>query len=258
MDVQSLTLLGWLAIGGVFLFAGLVHGTLGMGFPMLATPLLAIAIDMRSAILLTLLPTITVNLISILRGGRWSESIGRHWPLAVVIPLGTAIGTWLLIIGDPAPFGLLLAAIILLHLLGDRVNSLSFSWVTTHPGTGYLVFGFASGLASGTVNIMVPLLIIFALQVGMTPLIMVQVFNLCFLVGKVVQTLVFSYSGIVSSAQLVSTLPFAGISAVALVMGMLIRERVDARTYRNWLHKVLVLMVIILTAQFIWWMIDSP
>ena len=91
MDAESLSLLIWLAASAIFLFAGLAHGTLGLGFPMLATPMLAIMIDIRSAILLTLLPTIFVNLISILRGGRWSDSIGRYWPLTVMIPLGTLI-----------------------------------------------------------------------------------------------------------------------------------------------------------------------
>ena len=47
------------------LFAGLVHGTLGLGFPMVATPMLATMMDVRSAILVTLLPTMAVNIASI-------------------------------------------------------------------------------------------------------------------------------------------------------------------------------------------------
>ena len=39
-----------LAVVCVILFAGLVHGTLGLGFPMVATPLLATMMDVRSAI----------------------------------------------------------------------------------------------------------------------------------------------------------------------------------------------------------------
>ncbi len=250
LDPESLSILAWLAAGAIFLLAGLVHGALGLGFPMLATPLLAIMIDIRSAILLTLLPTITVNLISILRGGRWSESIGRYWPLAVLIPVGAVTGTWVLVSVDPAPLRLLLAAVILLHLFRDRLRGLNLDWVRSHTWTAYLVFGLTAGFSAGTVNVMVPLLIIFALQVGMTPLAMVQVFNLCFLAGKTAQVGAFAYSGVSILPLLAGTLPFAAIAAVALMFGMRIKERVDAETYRGWLHGVLVVMVVVLVAQY--------
>lgn len=250
MDAESLSLVTWLAASAIFLFAGLAHGTLGLGFPMLATPMLAIMIDIRSAILLTLLPTIVVNLISILRGGRWSDSIGRYWPLTVMIPLGTLVGTWLLVKTDPAPFRLLLAAIILLHLLGERLKGIRMEWVGARPWLAYLVFGLAAGLSAGTVNVMVPLLIIFALRMGMAPLAMVQVFNLCFLAGKTAQVGAFSFAGLLTPALLISTLPFAGIAAAALLLGMRLRERVDAEIYRGWLRIVLWAMVVVLATQY--------
>jgi len=42
----------------VMLFAGQAHGMPGLGLPMMATPILAILFDVRSAIRLTLLPTV--------------------------------------------------------------------------------------------------------------------------------------------------------------------------------------------------------
>jgi len=251
VEPEFLTLAGWLGVGAVFLFAGLVHGTLGLGFPMLATPLLAVAFDIRIAILLTLLPTVTVNIISILRGGQWAESIGRHWPLVIMIPAGTIAGTWLLISADPSPFRLLLAAIILPYLFKDRLSALKLDWIKSHRVIAYLIFGLAAGFSAGTVNVMVPLLIIVALQVGMTPLVMVQVFNLCFLTGKTVQMGVFGFSGFMTPALLISTLPFAALSAIALLGGTRVRERVDTETYRKWLHGVLVVMVVVLTGQYL-------
>ena len=241
----------WLAAGVIFLLAGLAHGILGLGFPMLATPLLAVMLDVRAAILLTLLPTITVNLISILRGGHWAESIGRHWPLALMIPLGSVAGTWLLVEIDPSPLRLLLAGIILLHLLGDKLGGIRMGWVHTQRASAYLLFGLAAGLAAGTVNVMVPLLIIFALQVGMSKLAMVQVFNLCFLAGKTAQVAAFSLAGVDIVAILAATLPFAAVAAVALAVGMKVRDRVSGKSYRTWLRRVLWVMVLVLTLQFI-------
>lgn len=251
MDPLDLELTVWLAIAAVFLLAGLAHGILGLGFPMLATPLIAILFDVRSAILLTLLPTIGVNLVSILRGGRWSESIGRYWPLALMIPLGALMGTWLLISVDPDPFRLLLAGIILLHLFNDRLRAIRMDWIRTRTWLAYLLFGLAAGISAGTVNVMVPLLIIFALEVGMSKLAMVQVFNLCFLAGKVAQVGAFSFAGVLSLELLGATLPFAAVALAALLVGMRIRDRVEAETYRRWLRRVLWAMVLILAGQYL-------
>ena len=80
--------------------------TLGIGFPMVATPLIALVTDVKTAILLTLVPTLIVNVLSIARGGRWSESLGLHWPLAVYTLIGSILGARLLIVADPEPLTL--------------------------------------------------------------------------------------------------------------------------------------------------------
>ena len=53
---ESTSALPLIVVAAITLFAGAVHGTLGLGFPMTATPLRALLVDVRSAILITLLP----------------------------------------------------------------------------------------------------------------------------------------------------------------------------------------------------------
>lgn len=251
MEPALLDTATWIAAGIIVLLAGLGHGVLGLGFPLLATPLLAIFLDIRSAVLITLLPTVTVNLLSIARGGRWSESIGRYWPLALMIPFGSFFGTQVLIAVDPSPLRLLLAALILLHLVKDRLRGTQLRWVHDHPRTAYLAFGFAAGFLAGTVNVMVPLLIIYALGIGMSPLVTVQVFNLCFLTGKLAQIGTFGLAGMLSAELVAATLPLAALAAAALLLGMRVRDRVDGATYRGWLRKALAVMALILVAQYL-------
>lgn len=64
-----------LAAGSVVLLAGFVHGTIGLGFPMIATPLLALLTDVETAILITLIPTTLINIISIIPAGNWIAAI---------------------------------------------------------------------------------------------------------------------------------------------------------------------------------------
>jgi len=236
----------------VFL-AGLVHGTLGFGFPMVATPLLALVTDVRSAILLTLLPTLAVNIPSILRGGRWSESIGRHWPLAVYIMLGSVIGTKVLIVSDPSPFRLLLAAMIVLYLLPKQSGAVAgpLGVLVERRQLGYALFGLAAGFLAGTVNVMVPLLIIFTLELGLAMTAMVQLFNLCFLSGKVAQLGTFGVTGVIDASLLVETLPLIVAAGGALWLGMRLRERIEAVTYRRWLRRTLAVVAVLLCVQFL-------
>ena len=248
--IEHLSIVTLVLLAGIFLFAGLVHGTLGLGFPMMATPLLAMMTDVRSAILITLLPTIAVNIVSILKGGRWRESIGKYWPLAIYVCVGSMLGTVLLIVTDPAAFKLLLAAIILLYLNIERLQGIQFRWIKTHPPLALIPFGLVAGFSAGTVNVMVPILIILFLELEVTPTAMVQVFNMSFFTGKITQVAVFTYTGTLTGDILLVTAPFAMVGIVALVAGMTIRAKVAANTYRSWMKKVLWIVAFVLVGQF--------
>ena len=234
----------------VFL-AGLVHGTLGFGFPMVATPMLALVTDVRSAIILTLLPTLAVNIPSILHGGRWSESIGRHWPLALYIVLGSVIGTNVLIVSDPGPFRLLLAAMIVLYLVPQRPGGTALHLLVERRQLGYALFGLAAGFLAGTVNVMVPLLIIFTLELGLATTAMVQLFNLCFLSGKVAQLCTFVVTWVIDATLLVETLPLIVAAGASLWLGMRLRARIEAATYKRWLRGTLAIVAVLLCGQFL-------
>lgn len=232
------------------LAAGLVHGTLGLGFPLVATPLLALAFDVRSAIIATLLPTVAVNIASVLRGGRWSESIGQFWPLAAWAVVGSLLGTQVLILSDPAPFKLLLAALVLLYLGAARFGSLRMHWTHEHRTVSMFVFGLIAGLAAGTTNVMVPILIIYTLELGLAPTVMVQTFNLCFLAGKLAQIIVFGLSGLLTVNLVLTTLPLAAAALVALFAGIAIRDKIPAGTYRVIVKRVLFGLALILIGQY--------
>ncbi|HEY5790271.1 MAG TPA: sulfite exporter TauE/SafE family protein [Gammaproteobacteria bacterium] len=251
-EIETLSLAALATAALIVFLAGLTHGTLGFGFPMVATPLLALQTDVRSAILLTLLPTVAVNVPSILHGGNWREGIGEHWPLVVYIPLGTVLGTHWLIAIDPAPFKLLLAAMIVLYLLQPRLGPGGgwLGWLHRHRALAYALFGLSAGVLAGTVNVMVPLLIIFTLELGLTTLATVQLFNLCFLTGKLVQLAAFGVAGLLVPALLGNGALLALVGIGALYLGMRLRARIDAAGYRRWLRRALAAIAVLLVLQF--------
>ena len=240
-----------LLVVAVMLTAGLVHGTLGLGFPLVATPLLTLLMDVRSAILITLVPTMAVNIVSIVRGGSWKSSIGVYWPLVLYVPLATLLGTVLLFSTDPAPFRLVLAAIILFYLNQHRLRGDATAWISRRPTLATAVFGAAAGFFAGTVNVMVPVLIIYCLEMQMQRTVMVQVLNLCFLTGKFSQAIVLTGMGTFSLATLGASLPLAAAALAALLVGERVRSRVNADTYRRWIRGILLIIALLLIFQYL-------
>ena len=247
---DDFTLLNWTLLALIILVAGLVHGTLGIGFPLIATPLIAMMTDVRSAMVMLLLPTLCNNLANTVRGGNWDRSIGRFWPLALWGAAGSVLGTRLLVVTDPAPYRLVLAGAILLYLNVHRFG-MRMAWIRRRPGLAVAVFGLAGGMLAGTVNVMLPALVIFALEMGLAPTAMIQTFNFCFLFGKIAQGIVFAVSGILTLSSLAATLPLAAAGLIALAVGMTFRDRLDDQTYRGWLRRVLFLLSLLLIVQYL-------
>ncbi|MFH1980266.1 MAG: sulfite exporter TauE/SafE family protein [Pseudomonadota bacterium] len=246
---EATTLFTALAYAGIISFAAGVHGTIGIGFPLIATPLLALVTDVRTAILMLVLPTMVINVANILKGGRWARSIAVYWPLAVYGMIGSAIGTRLLVVVSPEVFRPLLAAMLVLYLNAERLG-VGFSWVHRHPRIAVAVFGLAAGVLGGTVNVMLPALIIFALEVRMAKTVMIQVFNFCFLFGKLTQGAVFAGAGLMTAEVLSASAPLAALGLLAMLAGMRIRDKIPTETYRQWLRRLLTVLAVLLMVQF--------
>ncbi len=237
-----------LAIVAVILFSGLVHGTLGLGFPMVATPLLATMMDVRSAILITLLPTMAVNMASIVNSKSSISSARRFLPLVGFALVGSVIGSSILAVVDPAPFRAVLAALILLYLW----DNLRFSrdWLENHALAAMAMFGIAAGFAAGTTNVMVAVLIIYFLSLQTPRATMVPALNACFFIGKASQIVVLAVAGLVSIGLVLETLPLALAAVAALALGQRLQPRIEIETYQKILRKLLLVLALILIWQF--------
>lgn len=241
-----------LAIPAIFI-AGLVHGTFGIGFPMVATPLLALFTDVLTAVIITLIPTIAVNLAMIYQGGfqRFKE-IREHLLVIPFALLGTIAGTFLLLWLDPRPFLLLLAFAIVLYLNQDRLKGLNLEWIQTHKTLAYMLFGLVAGIMAGTVNVMLPVLIILFLELRIAAASMVVLFNLNFLTGKATQSLIFLNQNIEGLEPfMLMTLWLIPVALLALYLGSQLRKRISSERYLGILRGVLWLMSGILGVRFV-------
>ena len=249
-SLLTFDLLPLVAIFAIMLFAGLVHGTLGLGFPMVATPLLATMMDVRAAILVTLIPTLAVNILSIVSAEASRQSLLKFSPLLVFTLIGSIIGAGIIAMVDPAPFRIALAMLIFLYLGSSRIAQLSPQWLQDNRMFAMAGFGVAAGVAGGTTNVMVAILIIYFIAINCNRSVMVPVLNSCFFIGKASQIVILSFAGFFSLSLALETLPLAITAVSALLIGKKLQHKIKLEIYQMLLRRLLLILAIVLIVQF--------
>ena len=82
-----------IAVGIALLLAAYVKGTTGMGFPLIATPMVALLLDIRTAVVILIIPNILMDLTQIVRGGLSARVFRRFTWLFVLTVVGVFLGT---------------------------------------------------------------------------------------------------------------------------------------------------------------------
>ena len=243
-----LALVIWIAL--VLAFAGVVQGALGLGFPMVATPMIAVLTDMRTAVILVLLPCVAATVTNVVRSGPLLPTLRRFWFMPLCMLAGAAVGARLFVAYPAFPYSLLLAGVIMLYLYLDHMGQAQWPIIARHPALFGVLFGLIAGLSEGTANIAAPPLLMYLFSLRVDRMAFVQVLNLCFSVGKPTQLVVLTIEGGVTLTQWVATLPFAAIATATTLVGIQSRERIDAATYRRWLLRLLFVIALVLVMQY--------
>ena len=237
-------------VGVACLVAGFAHGAIGFGFPMVATPLVALVIDIRLAIGLLAPVTLVLVVITAFGGGGVGSTLRRFWYLPFAVGVGSWIGTQLLLAAPPEPFVLILALVIILYLNLDRLDRGANPVVQRSAIAFGVVFGFVAGIFEAVANVAGPVLLVYFMLLGLAPIHLIQALNLCFSVGKSTQVATWAAAGAISPADWAAIAALCVPSVGALFAGMRVRSRIDADTYRRWLRKALGVMAVLLIGQF--------
>ena len=244
----SLGVVLWLVVA--VLLAGFIQGALGFGFPFIATPMVAMVVDMRTAIITILLPTLATVVITLVTSGPLGPVLKRFWMMPVYATLGALAGTWLFVAAPDAPYQLLLALIIIVYLNLDRIARGNWPLIRRHERAFGPLAGVAAGVFEGTANVAAPPLIIYYLALGLAPLMLVQALQICFIVGKTTQFTVLTMYGGVTAAQWLATLPMIAVAVAASFGGTRVRNRIAAETFRIWVKRSLLVIALALLAQY--------
>ncbi|MBE0492546.1 MAG: sulfite exporter TauE/SafE family protein [Sulfurospirillum sp.] len=217
----------------IFFGSGLAHGIIGFGFPMVATPMLSTFMSVKESVLHTLFPTMSVNANVLKKSGNFKAVFSEYRYLIIAVLVGSFVGTNFLIIFYNDIYILLLALVILLYLNTAKINLSLYDTIQQNPRIMMLFFGFTSGIISGLVNIMIPVLIIYILESKIDKEKALVVMNSCFLTSKALQILIFGTYGSFSWPFLAFMIPVVGTSLFGLFLGTKLRHKLDEELYKK-------------------------
>jgi uncharacterized membrane protein YfcA len=237
----------WSAMLAIVVAAGLMHGFVGIGFPLLATPLFGLMFGWKSAVALLVLPTwlVTLGPLVAFRGQGDPRAAARdYWPLAVLMPVGLWAGVAALHAVPADALMLLMAGVLVVYLVLDRLGRTDLPWARAHPTLLAAPFGLAAGFSEGALNVAGPVLLIYFLLLDLPVASIIATMNWLFLAGKSVQAVLMARHGAFDATVLSATLPLAALGLAGYAAGFALRRRADPSRYRGWLKATLALMAV--------------
>ncbi len=211
-------------IGAVFLLAGMVKGTIGLGLPSISLGLLAATMDLKLAMILLLAPNLVTNLWQALSGGHFALLLKRLWLFLLCAAGAIWLGSAGLARVDAkalgALLGLLLAVYALLGLLRPPLSLPAKHEIWAGPLTG-LVNGILTGLTGSFVVPGVPYL----QALGLTRDQLVQAMGLLFMASTL--GLGASLSG--RNMLSLDLLLLSGLCVLPALLGMMLGQRLRDR-----------------------------
>ena len=214
------------------LLAATVKGAIGFGFPTLGTPLLALVVDVKTAVVLLIVPNIAMDSVQAARGGTLLPTLRRFAVLMVFGAVGTVVGTRLLAVLSPRVATLVLGAAVVSFVAlnatrwSPRVPT-AWEWWLSPP------VGLLAGVVGGVTNVPGTPLVIYFYALGLTKPEFVRAVGVTFVLYKVVQLGAVAWYGLLSWPVLVASLGLAVVALAGFRVGRAVQDRLEQETFNR-------------------------
>lgn len=237
----DLTALEITAVLATYVFAATAKGITGLGFSTTCLPILALAVGLKDALPLVIIPSVCSNLVVMRQAGRFGETVRRFWPMLVSLLPGLAVGLWVLSWIDGARAGAILGVILLLWCAFSYAKP-DLRLPTGWEGPLAPLSGFATGIINGVTGSQVMPAVPFLMMLHMERNLFIQAINSSFTLSSLVMAIGLGQLGLFSWDDIViSTLGICFVF-VGLKLGGAIRYRLSERAFRTAILAVLSVM----------------
>lgn len=163
-DPPSISLIA--AVVGSMIVAGFLKGTIGVGMPVVALPLLSLFLDVKSAAMLLSLPLIFSNLPQALEGGKTGRCLMQLLPVILGMIPGLFLGVRFLLEVD-ANVAKTIAGLVLMGVGAVMLLAPELQVQSRLVLPAGIIFGFFGGILGGIAAMPGPVVFIFLLAKGL-------------------------------------------------------------------------------------------
>jgi uncharacterized membrane protein YfcA len=226
--------------------AGLLKGTIGVGMPVVALPLLSLFIDVKSAAMLLSMPLIFSNLPQALEGGKTGRCLMELMPVILGMIPGLFLGVRVLLALD-ASVAKMVAGLVLIGVAGATLLAPKLQLQSRLVLPTGITFGFFGGILGGIAAMSGPLVFIFMLAKGLRGKAFTKEASLYLVVSAgllaILLTASREFSWLDVSLSTVATLPVV----LGMYVGQHMRDKIAPETFK----KLVLLAVIAAGAELV-------
>jgi uncharacterized protein len=235
-------------VAGTLLIAAFIKGTTGLGFPMIATPMVALLLDIRTAVTILIIPNLAMDVTQVFRGGFPHPLLRRFAALLALTVIGVFLGTKVLVIMPLWLLNLCLGVMVLLFVLS---NWLRFEFSISPRAERFLSppAGLLSGFLNGMTNAAGPALAIYLYSLKLEKKAFIKSIATIFVVTKTSQFAAVSTWNLLNRQTLLLSLEVTLIVLLGFYAGLKIQDRVNQQTFNQGLLLFLFAIGIILTGR---------
>lgn len=168
-----------LVVCGVFLVAGAVKGVIGLGLPTVSLGLLAVAFDLKTAMVLLVVPSFVTNLWQALVGGHAKAILNRLWPFLLMATVTVWIGVTALTRVNPSLLTALLGAQLVIYALVS-LGGVRLAVPVRHEGWAGSLIGSVNGVLTGMTGSSVVPGVMFLQAIGLPRDALIQAMGILF------------------------------------------------------------------------------
>ncbi|MFK7860746.1 MAG: sulfite exporter TauE/SafE family protein [Granulosicoccus sp.] len=218
----------------VYFFAGVIKGTLGIGFPTAAVSLLAQVTDSRTAITVVIMPMLITNAWQVVRGRKFLSVVQQMWILLSMMLLFIVVFSQLASKVSVELLAAVLGGIVAVYAL----NSLYARPLELNPEFDkpvQIIAGVSAGVMGGLVSVWAPPILIYLQTLRLPKDQFVATVGVLLLLGSCVLLMSYISSGVLNYGLFVFSTLLIVPSLSGFTVGEQIRKKLSANRFERML-----------------------
>lgn len=208
------------------IFAGMVKGVTGFGFPTIAVPIAALFLDPQTTVVAITIPTFFMNVIQAVKGGVSRAMLRRCVPIFLLMVPG-AVGGTALLASVPAPLLVLILGVIVIGYAATALWRLRLVIPAAHERWTGAVAGLCAGLIGGATSMFAPPLAIYLTALQLSKQVFVATVAVCLLVGQIPHLVSLAGFRLLTAPRLRVAALFCVLGALGFLLGVRLQRRIS-------------------------------